>query len=269
MTGSTAVHRALECLDEEQEAVAERGAAFETFARRVRDIPTESPSAGWTRQATAATPTAMATAIQSQQPAPSARGTRCVTAREAFAEIVRPHSIADREADEPLIETMAAELSEDIAVALASETGWTPVLKAAVCEEIETRQREVEMVQEILRNEREAVEDAIEEIGKILAWLQTTADESLLQCNFETLRGKHERLAIYRDRLETLTTDRQAQFTHSTNRYGPGGTRYRTLVESVYSDCSVRYPLLSSATRLYGICGDCQRTVRTHLSRRV
>ncbi|WP_226482273.1 DUF7260 family protein [Natrinema amylolyticum] len=268
MTG-TAVHRALECIDEEREAVTKRGEAFETFAQRVRDVPVERPAAGRTRQATAATPTAMATTVQSQRSAPSTTADRCVTVREAFAEIVRPHSIADREGDEPLTETMAAELSEDIAVALASETGWTPALKRAVLEEIETRQREVEVVKETLRNERETVEDAIDELDEILAWLQRTADESLLQCDFETLREKHDRLATYRDRLETLTADRQAQFTRSTNRYGPGGTRYRTLVESVYSDCSVRYPLLSSATRLYGICGDCQRTVRAHLSRRV
>ncbi|WP_049888053.1 MULTISPECIES: hypothetical protein [unclassified Natrinema] len=266
MTGSTAVHRALDCVDEELAAVEQRDAAFEAFARRVREIPAESLATARTQQAVAATP-AMATTVQTGRS--TATGERCVTVRETFAETVRPYSIADCETDESLTETIAAELSEDIAVALASETGWTPPLKRAVLEKIETRRTEADVVQQTLRNERETLVDALDEIDEILAWLQSMADESLLQCDFETLREHHDRLATYRDRLETLTTDRQAQFTRSTNRYGPGGTRYRTLVESAYSDCSARYPLLSSATRLYGICGDCQRTVRAHLSRRV
>ncbi|ELY78913.1 hypothetical protein [Natrinema pallidum] len=266
MTGSTAVHRALDCVDEERAAVEKRDAAFEAFARRVREVPAERPAAARSQQAVAATP-AMATTVQTGRS--TTTGDRCVTVREAFAETVRPHSIADCEADESLTETIAAELSEDIAVALASETGWTPPLKRAVLETVETRRTEADVVQQTLRSERETLTDARDEIDDILAWLQSMADESLLQRDFETLRENHDRLATYRDRLETLTADRQAQFTRSTNRYGPGGTRYRTLVESVYSDCAVRYPLLSSATRLYGICGDCQRTVRAHLSRRV
>ncbi|MDF9747712.1 DUF7260 family protein [Natrinema salsiterrestre] len=269
MTGSTAVHRALERLDEERDAVAERGAAFEAFSTRVRELPAASPGPTGDRRPPMASPTAMAPPIQTQRSAPSPSESHCVTVREAFDEIVQPHSTADIDTDESLAETIAAELNEDIAVALATETGWTPSLKAAVLEETATRRREVTVLEETLRDERQTLEAAIDEVDEIVAWLRSTADESLLQCDFDRLEGKHEQLETYRDRLEELTSDRQTQLAGSTNRYGPGGTRYRTMVESVYSACRTRYPVLSTATRLYGICGDCQRTVRAHLSRRV
>lgn len=269
MSGPTAVHGALECLDVERDAVTARGEAFETFARRVRDVPADvGPPAG-TRQTTAATPAAMAATRPTRQSTAATPEDRCVTVREAFAETVRPHSVADRETDESLVETLAAELTEDVAVALATETGWTPALKRAVLEAVDTRRREVSLLQDLLRSERETVTDAIETIEEITAWLRSTADESLLQSDFDALRRKHERLDRHRDRLETLVADRQAQFAESTNRYGCGGTRRRRLVTSFYSDLPVRHPVLSSAIRLYGICGGCQRTVRTHLTRRV
>ncbi|SEQ81193.1 DUF7260 family protein [Natrinema salaciae] len=269
MNGSTAVHGALECIDEERTAVTDRGAAFETFARRVRAVPAERPVSTVSGHATAATPVAMATERSTRETTAATAADRCVTVREAFAETVRPHSIADHETDESLVETLAAELTEDVAVALATETGWTPALKRAVLESVATRRREVESLQELLRSERHTVEDAIDSIEEITAWLRSTADESLLQCDFDALRRKHERLEGYRSRLETLAAERQAQLTESTNRYGRGGTQRRTVVTSIYADLSVRHPVLSSATRLNEICGGCQRTVRAHLTRRV
>jgi len=269
VTGSTAVHRALECVDEERDAVRDRGTAFETFAQRVRAVPAEQPGSVQPQQTATALSTTVTQAPPPQGSTPSTPISRCVTVREAFAETVRPHSVADLEADESLVETVAAELTEDIAVALVAESDWTPALKSAVREAISTRQREIESLQELLQRECSALEAAIEEIDEIVDWLRETADESLLQCDFDALQAKHERLEEYRDRLEARIDRRQAQFSESTNRYGPGGTRYRSVVTSVYSDLSVRYPLLSTVTRLYGICDGCQRSVRSQLTRRV
>lgn len=267
MTGSTAVHRALEYVDEERDAVADHGAALEAFARRVRAVPAVRPDSTHTQQA--ATVTTMTTVNQRQGAIPTTPSDRCVTVREAFAETVRPHSIADCEADESLVETIAAELSEDIAVALSTDVGWTPALKSAVLEAASTRRREVESLLETLQRERSTLATAIEEIDEITEWLQATADDSLLQCDFDALQAKHERLSTYRDRLETSIERRQSQFSESTNRYGPGGTEYRSVVASIYSNRSVQYPLLSTVSRLYGVCGGCQRAVRSHLTRRV
>lgn len=268
MTGSTALHAAPDCVDRELAAVAARDEAFAAFARRVRDLPATNSATDGGR-ASAATPMAMTTAGEAGGASTATDGTGCVAVREAFAETVAPHSTADLADDEPLVETIAAELNEDVAVALTAETGWTPPLKRTVLDEIATRRRETEVVRNTLETERETVAGAIGEVDEILAWLQSTAEESLLQCDFETLRAKHDRLDRYRERLDELTARRQSQFTETTNRYGPGGTRYRTLVASVYADRPVRYPLLSTAARLYGVCEDCQRTVRAHLVRRV
>ncbi|WP_408959944.1 hypothetical protein [Natrinema sp. 74] len=272
MSDTTAVHRALTRVEMEREAATDRAAAFEAFERRVRDVPAEPPTAEGARyrRGTTGTPAAaMATAVGVAGSTPSTSDDRCVTVREAFAETVRQHSTADVATDDSPVEAIATELTEDIAVALAAETGWSPALKRAVLEATADRKREATAVCDALDEERQALETAIDDIDEIVAWLRTTADESLLQCGFDVLRAKHDRLERYRNRLETLTSERQDCLTESTNRNETGGTHHRSLVISLYADLSVRYPLLSTATRLYGICGDCQRTVRAHLARRV
>ncbi|MGM0386962.1 MAG: DUF7260 family protein [Natrinema limicola] len=264
MTGATAAHRALECLAEEWETLADRDAALEAFAQRVRAIPAAQPTAFQAQQAAAPTTTQ---AIQVRGATPSASDDHCASVRTAFDETVRQHSSGYK--DESRVEAMATTLTEDIAAALATDTGWTPPLKAAVLEAVSTSRRELAVRQEIVRKERSTLETAIAEIDTIVGWLQATADESFLQCGFDDLRAKHERLETYQDRLETRLKRRQAQFAGSTARDEPSGPRYRSVIESIYASDPARYPLLSTATQLYGICGDCQRTVRAHLTRRV
>ncbi|MFA9416076.1 hypothetical protein [Natrinema sp. HArc-T2] len=267
MTDTTAVHRALEHVVEEQARIVDRDAALETFARRVRAVPAAQPTSIQSRQA--AMPTATATqAIQGRGPAPSTSADRCRTVRTAFDETVGSHSTGDC-ADESQVETMAAMLTEDIAVALATDAGWTPPLKAAVLEAVSTRRRELTVQAELFQQEQSTLEAAITEIDEIVDWLQATADESFLQHGFDSLQAKHEQLETYRDRLETRLSRRQAQLTGSTDRDGPSGRRYRSVVESIYVGGSAQYPLLSTMTRLYDVCTGCQRAVRAQLTRRV
>ncbi|SDD09008.1 hypothetical protein [Natrinema hispanicum] len=264
MTGATTAHRALECLAEEWETLADRDAALEAFADRVRAVPAAQPTALQAQQAAAP----MATqAIQGRGATPSASDDHCASVRTAFDETVRQHSSGCE--DESRFEAMATTLTEDVAGALATDTGWTPPLKAAVLEPVSTSRRELAARREIVREERSTLETAIAEIDEIVGWLQMTVDESFLQCGFDDLRAKHERLETYQDRLKTCLSRRQAQLTGSTPRDEPSGPQYRSVIESIYASGPARYPLLSTATQLYGICGDCQRTVRAHLTRRV
>ncbi len=265
MTGATTAHRALECVAQEWETLTDRDAALERFTQRVRAIPAAQPTALQARQA--ATPTATQ-AIQVRGAAPLASDDHCATVRTAFDETVGRHSDNGYE-DESRFEAMAATLTEDVAAALVTDTGWTPPLKAAVLEAVSTGRRELAVRREIVREERSTLEAAITEINEIVGWLQATADESFLQCGFDDLRAKHERLETYQDRLETHLRRRQAQLTGSTARDEPSGPRYRSVVESIYASGPAQYPLLSTATQLYGICSGCQRTVRAHLTRRV
>ncbi|MFD1565365.1 hypothetical protein ACFR99_17655 [Haloarchaeobius amylolyticus] len=263
MTGTTAVHRALEHIAEEWETVADRDAALETFTQRVRAIPAEQPSALQARQA--ATPTATQ-AIQVRGAAPSAADDRCATVRTAFDETIGSNSGYENESR---FEAMAAALTEDVAAALATDAGWTPPLKAAVLEAVSTSRRNLAIRRGILQEERATLEAAMTEIDEIVSWLQATADESFLQCGFDDLRAKHERLETYQDRLETRLSRRQAQFSRSTARDGTDGSRYRSIVTSIHANSPTRYPLLSTVTRLYSVCDGCQRAVRAHLTRRV
>ncbi|WP_049924145.1 DUF7260 family protein [Halopiger djelfimassiliensis] len=266
--GETAIHRALECVDAERDAVAEREAGFEAFVQRVRDVPTEAAAPVGSQSATqvASTPAQNVVSVPNTSPTPTPSADGCETVRRAFAETILPHSDDD---DKSLVETIAAELTEDIAVALASDAQWTPALKETVLQKATERRRQADLLQETLETETQTLADAAEEIDEISAWLQTTAEESLFDYGFEELRTKHDRLETFRTRLETLLEERQRQFSESTNRYGRGGTSYRTLVSYLYTDGTTQYPVLSTGVRLYEICGSCQRTVRTHLTRRV
>ena len=267
MTGVTAVHRALECIAEEWQMIAEREAALEAFARRVRSIPAEQPNV--IHSGHAATPTATVThAIQARGAAPSASADRCVAVKTAFDETIGAHSAGSAE-DTSRFEAMTATLSNEIADALATDAGWTPPLKAAVLQAVSTSRRDLAVRRDHLQEERSTLEATIATIDEIVDWLQAMADKSLLQCSFDALQTNHEQLETYRTRLETRLNRRQAQLTGSTTRDRPSGTRYRSIVTSIYASGPTQYPILSTAIRLYGICGGCQRSVRAQLVRRV
>lgn len=110
MQVTTHINHARTRVQAEQEAVDAKIAAFDAFIDRIEDLPLEpAPSASTGRAATGGA---------------LARGTapsedRCRMVRTAFAETIRPHSVADVADSEPLLETVKNEFSDSLAVALA------------------------------------------------------------------------------------------------------------------------------------------------------
>lgn len=254
------VHRALECVAEQRTAIAERIAAFESFADRVRDVPAPAgPSAA------TATPVAQAApaALTSRASTPAA-GDRTAAVRRAFVETVLPHSRVD--AEDSIDRALAAELTRDIAVALTRGSTWTPAVKRAVLEAASTRRAEAKRLRAALETEREALEGYVADLEPIVAWLRSAGTESLSAQGFEELRAKHDRLEACCGELTALLETRQERL-HEPVREA-GDVPYRTLVESVYASVPVRFPVLATAARLYRLCRECQRTVRHHLVRR-
>ena len=79
--------------------------------------------------------------------------------RELFAETVRPHSTAAVEDSETLLETIVAELSDQVAVALAPQnatTGFTAGLKQGVLSEAAQRRQELRAMKRALDREEAA-----------------------------------------------------------------------------------------------------------------
>jgi len=261
MTVTTHIDRARTRVRTEQDAVARKREAFETFADRVAALSTDpTPSA---------TPGITATAGPTP-PRESGGTDRCHTVRTAFAETIRPHSVVDADDSEPLLVTIRTEFTDAIAVALAPTTdaSFTAELKEAVLAETRVRRAEAEMLARALDHERTRLDDAADAVDRITAWIADADETPLLDLGFDALRARHETLSTHRERCQELAETRQAFLRDTT-----GGTRveigHRKLVPYLYDDFPVDHPVLSTVARLDAACAACQRNVRDHLVRRV
>jgi len=260
MTVTTHIDRARARVRTEQDAVARKHEAFETFADRIAALSTDpTPSA---------TPGITATA--GPHPPRESGGTdRCRTVRTAFAETIRPHSVADADDSEPLLATIRTEFTDAIAVALAPTTdaSFTAELKGAIVAETRVRRAEAEVLERALDHERTRLDDAADAVDRITAWIADADETPLLDLGFDALRARHETLSTHRDRCQELAETRQAFLRDTT-----GGTQveigHRKLVPYLYDDFPVDHPVLSTAARLDAACAACQRNVRDHLVRR-
>ncbi|AEH36140.1 DUF7260 family protein [Halopiger xanaduensis] len=261
-TATTDVHRALECVTEQRESVADRIDAFESFAARVRELPA-GPSATTAGPVAQATPTVMTSRAAGTGPTTP---DSCAIVRQTFLETIVPHTTVEIDGEESVVRALAAEFSRDIAVALTTNATWTAELKTAVIEAATTRRFEAERLQEALEAEAERLETLVADLDPIVAWLRSTAAESLQQYGFDELQAKHDRLEEFCEQLETGIEERQERLQEPVRE--AGDVPYRTLVESVYASFDARYPVLATLTRLCRICRECQRTVRDHLVRR-
>ena len=262
----THIDDAQERVAAEQEALDAKITAVETFVDRVGEIAPDSTAA---TQATTSQGLATATATQLQTGGSQTEG--CATVREAFADTIRPHSVTDIEESEPLLETISAELTDSIAVALAptANTPLAPGLKRAVISEAESRQTEIEVMRQTLDSEANLLAEAAETVEEITAWIADADETPLLELEFEELRQRHDRLESHRERCEGLAADRQAFLRETTSEGVETGVRHEHIIPQLYEDFPVEYPVLSTASRLEELCRDCQRAVRDHLTRRV
>jgi hypothetical protein len=195
---------------------------------------------------------------------------RCRTARRIFAETIRPHCVADADDPEPLLETIRSELSDGVAVALASTTGtaFTPALERAILSAAATRRAETDVLRQALGREGDHLETAGAAVDEITGWIADADETPPTDLGFEALRQRHETLARHRERCDRLAERRQAFLRETTNEGVDAGIRHRRLVVSLYEDFPVDHPLLATVARLDAACVECQRTVRQHLTRR-
>lgn len=259
MTVETLVTNAAEHVRGEREAIEAKREAYERFARRIGAIDAEP-----VRGASGA-PTGATVAVG---PADSAG---CRAVREAFAETVRPAVAGEREA---LVETLGAELREEIARAVAPagvDVRFTPELKRAVRAATRARRLELRALSTLLDREAASLERAAERLDDVVAWIADRNGSSLLELDFEALRERHEDLERHRDRCRALVRDRQRFLGRTTSVGAQVGLRHRTAVPGIYAGAGFEadHPVLATAVRVERVCRRCQRAVRDHLTRRV
>lgn len=251
--------------DAEREAVDGKLRAVEGFRDRVTELPAQ-PSGGTDTGLTAGPRGGTGTLARDRS-----ADDRCRTVRQAFAETVRPHSVADVDDPdtEPLLETVREELTDALAVALAptTEPSFSPGLKRAVLSATGTLQAETAVLGDAVDREADRLEAARETAEAVAAALAELLD--LRPLGFEALRERHDTLATARERCDDLAERRQSFLGANTSRAGEVGIGHRRLVPYLYDDLPVDHPVLTTAARLDAACAARQRAVRRQLIQRV
>lgn len=241
---TTHVERARARVERERAAVEEKRDAYDRFRARIESA---SP------RTTAGTGE---TLVSSTGP------TAARPVREAFSETVAP--VCE---DRPITELLAAELNESVATALTAG-GASPALYRAARAETDDRRAELAAMDRALDAEADSLERASDTVEGIREWLIEENETPLSTHGFDELRTRHERLAGFRGDCEALAADRQDHLGRTTGADGRAGVRHRDLSGYLYDGFPIDHPVLVTAVRLDGLCGECQRSVRNHLVRR-
>lgn len=237
--------------------------AYETFIRRVKELHSDrkpSSTAGITAAGGATHLSADASGTD-----------RCRTVRTAFVEIIRPHSVADVDDPESLLETICEEFTDTIAVALAptTEVSFTPDLKRMVLAEARSRQSEATALQKVLEREEVHLGDSDNTVDEIIAWIVDANETPLTDLSFDALQQRHETLASHRTYCEEVARDRQEFLQKTTNNGLDAGVRHQNLIPYLYQNFPADHPVLTTVATLDETCQERQRVVRDHLVRRV
>ncbi|QAU13495.1 hypothetical protein EKH57_12670 [Halorubrum sp. BOL3-1] len=274
MTVETHVDRARDRVAAERDGAADERRAYERFGSVVASIPTASgptvgPTASGGETDVGTGPSAGGVrAVVGGKSAASTDG--CGRVREAFDETVRPHSVADRSADEPLLATVREELGDAVAVALSPKTdhGLTPRLASAIGSAVDDRLAELAVFDQTLTREAASLRSTHETVREVTDWLATADETPLSTLGFDELCRRHEALTERVTTCESLLADRQAVLDRTASRGAAVGIRHRPTVAYLYDDFPVSYPVLSTVARLVETLSECQRAVRDHLTRR-
>lgn len=254
MTVDTRVPAAVERARAERATVDAKLNAYDTFVERVRDVATDAASG--------AAPTRVGTTL-----ATGTSRSGCAAVRDAFDATVR--DVAGVGDDESVFETMAAELGEELAVALAPTTGsaLTPKFREQVASAATDRRFQLQTMASALDRELSSLESAREDFETIREWLERADGTPLTALDFDELRARHERLDDCLGRCERRARERQTFLDGSTGEHGRVGLEHRCLVDYLYEGLPVDHPVLDGVTTAVETCHRCQRNVRAHLTR--
>ncbi|WP_135821960.1 DUF7260 family protein [Halostella litorea] len=256
--------RARSRVREERERVAAERRAYDRFRDAVESVPAAPVDR---RGSAAAGGVVPAAASGGERPGRS----RCRRVREAFAETVRPHSVADVEGDESLLATLRAEFGDAVALALAPDTDneFTPRLRETVRSKAAARRRTLATMADALDREADSVRSARRGLSSAIERLRSADARSPADLGFPALRRRHEALADHRRTCEAVAVDRQETLRSATDGGHGSELAHLALVEYLYQEFAETHPVLSAVARLDDALADRQRRLRARLVRRV
>ncbi|MFC7057900.1 DUF7260 family protein [Halovenus salina] len=199
MSLETHLDSARERVRSERDAVQKKQTAYKRFITRVKNLSPGSIQSG--SQVTALASGGTQLLDQSVQ-----TETDCAAVRTAFRETIRPHSVDDLDDEEPLLQTIRAELSESLAIAVAptTETRLTVDLQEAIVTEAQSQRVDLQAMEAALNRERDQLATAADTLTPIIEWLIDVNETPLLDVGFEGLADRHSTLESHRDSCEQL-----------------------------------------------------------------
>jgi type II secretory pathway pseudopilin PulG len=253
LVGLAHVYDARDALADERERVADERDAFRRFAAKVQGI---DASAG---RATAGTDAPVAVRTK---PPDSGMG----TVREAYRETVMGVPHFDDEYDEELVTNATAELSPEVAAALAGNGPLTPQLRKALATQSREAAASRENLIDAIDGERERVREATEDLERIEGAVAELDETAFLPYTYGELEDAYDRLEDARDDTDTLVTERQATLhAEGAGAQGMDGHDFRRYV---YGSLDTTYPVLTDASALIDYVEDVQSQVVRSLLRR-
>ncbi len=261
MTVDTYIGQAQTRVRAEQEAVNAKRDAFEAFIERIEELPTDQA---------AVSSTGVTAVAGARQRSTRTTDSGCRAVLTAFAETIRPHSVEDVDTDESLLETVRAEFTESIAVALAPTTraSITPEIEEMIVSEAAARRAEATAFSRALDREREQLDRAGDAVDEITGWISRSEEPPASAIGFNALKLRHETLDRHRSRCEDLARRRQTFLEETTSNGVEAGIRHRQLMPNLYSGLPVDHPVLTTVAQLDAACKAYQRAVRDQLIRR-
>jgi hypothetical protein len=253
MTAETHTPAARERVATERDAVAAKLSAYDDFLARLRDVSTDGVGGD--------APKPAGTTLVTTR-----RAGGCAAVREAFASTVRSAGCVDGES---VSETLATELGEEVALALAPTTGsaLTPQFREQVVESATERRWQLRTMATALEREAAALDAATEDFAAVRRWLDRADGTPLVALDFDGLRRRHAHLDDHLDRCGERARERQSFLDGSTSEHAHAGLDHRCLVAYLYEDLPVAHPVLDGVATLVATCKRCQRNVRAHLTR--
>jgi hypothetical protein len=265
----TAVDAARERVAAEQDRTTAKREAVDEFRERVREIDPEplggggNGAPGGGRTNTVATGASGGTRSRA-----GSANSGCRAVRRAFADCLGDVAGDADDSPDTVHEAIAAEFSEEVAVALATADGGgrlTPTLRSGVLDETRRRRAELSVMTSALEREAGSLAAAAELVGETTEWLDEHNPTPLSALSFDDLAARHRRLADHRDRLDRAAAARQSFLREATGEAARVGIRHADLVAYLHETADTGHPVLATLARLGELCETAQQTVRAHL----
>lgn len=195
-------------------------------------------------------------------------GGGCRAVRRAFADCLGDVAGDADDSPDTVHEAIAAEFSEEVAVALATADGGgrlTPTLRSGVLDETRRRRAELSVMTSALEREAGSLAAAAELVAETTEWLDEHNPTPLSTLSFDDLAARHRQLADHRDRLDRAAAARQSFLREASGEAAQVGIRHEDLVAYLHETADTGHPVLATLGRLGELCEEAQRTVRAHL----